>query len=392
MIPRLSNVICILLMVFASSGPVLAQQERIQIPELKGELSLGTAMKLSVPLPPVPNPNLTGDRYATVQYAIGIANNATNIQNLLTALSQIFPAKFGNSAGTYTVTITVSDLNNKQIVKQPIFSFQWSDKTQIIFLPQTVSQILQGALNGTLVNNMLVGSATTKLQISVEMNLQANRSLDFSLLQNAATAASSATLASYFPMPAATIPILNEITTLVNALYQNSQSSDIAIATQVPMIQTNSPTTAFMIINGPNNFSLKIPIAITVTTIQSELIGGDLTNGKFGSNQISVAAFGKVLPVAGQNLNIANLVATSTDADSMGARPLLAAVLAGQSYTQADVGARCLNLYNALNVYMSTFDARAMMYAFILGYGDKINKTACIGPMAPDLAAVGLQP
>jgi len=91
-------------------------------------------------------------------------------------------------------------------------------------------------------------------------------------------------------------------------------------------------------------------------------------------------------------------MATSEDAKFKRTRSLLDAVLAGSSYgkdpnnkKEEDLAERCGDLYDALNAFLSRYDSRAMFWAFLQRYGDRIDKNVCLSQRRrTELAEVGL--
>src|ERR1035441_3239598 len=164
--------------------PSFAQEAPSSVPPaLSGPVEISYHEKFSSsPGPVIAAAVGPGSGYASLRYSIGLPSDKQYIEQVFRYFAQAFPEKFGNSSGTYTVTITVTDLNGKVIAKNPILSFQWTKEMGFLFIEKTVSQIQQTTWKGTLVNEMLLGADTQRLKVSVEVYSQADRSLDFQLL------------------------------------------------------------------------------------------------------------------------------------------------------------------------------------------------------------------
>jgi hypothetical protein len=381
--------------------PSVAQDAPINIPPaLSGHLDISYHEKFLPSSGPILAAATPESGYISLRYSIGLPSDRQYIEQVLQYLSQIFPETFGNSSGTYTVTISVADLNGKLIVKNPILSFQWTKESGFLFIEKTVSQIQQTTWKGTLVSEMLLRPETSRLKVSVEVYSQADRSLDFQLLKKTSATFSSGALASYFPLPAATAPFLDAMTDLINDVYANSKKADLIDGEEIVMARTKAPIKSTINISGAQN-SYRIPIYLYVDVQDSRIINGDLEGGKFGPDQISTSIF-NTLAISmgdGKSVSIVELISSSADNSIKTARPLLDGVIAGGSYgkdpnnkKENDIAARCGSLYDALNLYLSRYDARAMFYAFVTNYGDRIDKEACLGPRKVELESVGLQP
>lgn len=383
------------------SVPSFAEDAPVSIPPvLSGPLEISYHEKLSFGPGPVIAAVAPGGGYASLRYSIGLPNDKQYIEQVLRYFAQTFPQKFGNSSGTYIVTITVADLNGKIIAKNPILSFQWTKESGFLFIEKTVSQIQQTTWKGTLINEMLLGPDTQRLKVSVEVYSQADRSLDFQLLKKTATTFGTGALASYFPLPAAAIPMLDAVTGLINDVYANSKKADLIEADEIVMIATKNPIkTAITIKDSQTAYT--IPVYFSVDAEDSRIIGGNLQGGKFGSDQFSISVFNTLsIPMGdGKSVSVVELISSSSNASIKAARPLLDALAGGGTYgkdpnnkKEDDIAVRCGSLYDALNTYLSRYDARAMFFAFVKNYGDRINKDACLGARQAELQSVGLVP
>lgn len=381
--------------------PSFAQEAPASVPpSLSGPLEVSYHEKFSSSSGPLIAAAGPGSGYASLRYSIGLPSDKQYIEQVLRYFAQTFPQKFGNSSGTYTVTITVTDLNGKLIAKNPILSFQWTKESGFLFIEKTVSEIQQTTWKGTLVNEMLLGPDTQRLKVSVEVYSQADRSLDFQLLKKTATTFSTGALASYFPLPAAAIPILDAVTGLINDVYANSKKADLIDAEEILMVATKTPIKSTITIKDSQN-AYNIPVYLFIDAEDSRIVGGNLQGGKFVRDQFSISVFNTLsIPMGdSKSVSVVELITTSSNASIKAARPLLDVLTGGGTYgkdpnnkKEDDIGPRCGSLYDALNTYLSRYDARAMFFAFVKNYGDRINKEACLGPRQAELQSVGLEP
>ena len=66
-----------------------------------------------------------GDGYATITYEIGSTSQRKNLEKWILWIANTLPASFGNTSGTYTITITIHDgLGKTLLAKEPILSVQ----------------------------------------------------------------------------------------------------------------------------------------------------------------------------------------------------------------------------------------------------------------------------
>src|SRR6476661_6234920 len=79
-----------------------------------------------IPGPVASAPVPASGGYATVKYSIGTPEQKARLQQIISTIATALPSQLGNSAGTYTVTLTMTDLGGNLLVKEPILSFQWT--------------------------------------------------------------------------------------------------------------------------------------------------------------------------------------------------------------------------------------------------------------------------
>jgi hypothetical protein len=294
--------------------------------------------------------------------------------------------------GTYTVTLTLTDIAGTPLVKEPILSFQWTKEKVFLFIEKTVTDAQKTNWSGTLVNQMPITDSNQRLKFSVEVYAQKDRSLDFDLLKKTAKTFSDGALAGFFPLPAAALPILGSVTDLINSLYSNSNKRNLVDQDELPMEATKKPIVA------PISFEdfKDIPVLITIETTQSRF-AADFADGKFKSKPDEAIFSNAGLALGTKPVGIVELISTSTDPKLKSTRALLDAVITGGTYgkdpnnkKEDNVGTLCGNLYDALNLYLSKYDARAMFWVFVTRYGDSLNKAACVGSRRAALSEVGL--
>lgn len=347
---------------------------------------------------PAATPLSPGDGYASVRCSIGTAPQKANLTRIIESLAPALRAKFGNSAGTYIINVTLTDTEGKILVKEPIVSFQWTRERQLFFINKTVSDVRKTSWTGTLVDRMLVNPANQRLKISIEALLQQDRSLDFDLIKKTAQAYSSSALASYLPLSLAALPMINSIADLLNGVYAKSVKQDLVDEDEFLLVQANPVRRADIVFTDEQQNKYAVPVLIIVDTQTSILVpSGKLTDGKFDKTKLSETLFNntKLQIAQGQNVNLVELITTSSDARYKATRTMLDALIAGNAYgkdpKQQDTSVRCADLYDALNAYLSKYDARAMFWAFFQKYGDQLLKDACINASRKsELDSVGL--
>jgi hypothetical protein len=265
--------------------------------------------------PPAPH-----NGYATVKYSIGTSQQKSRLRDLITTIATSLPARMGSSEGTYTVTITITDLNGKLLVKEPVLSFQWTVQKGFLFINTMVTDAQKTSWSGTLINDMPITEDNVNLRLSVEVFAQTGRSLDFDLLKKTAKSFSDGALAALFPLPAAAIPIIGSMTDLIASLYNNASKKNLVDQADLTMEETKSP------IRAPIRFANyePIPVLITVTTKPSRLADDIFADGKFKSKPDDVIFNNASLTVGGsKSVGIVELISTSTDPNLKSTRAML---------------------------------------------------------------------
>lgn len=382
-------VACLLAISFGSAG---AKEQSSEVPKKitfnsKVETEEGSAAVAAAPV--VPNGG-----YATITYSIGTPEQKARLQQIINTIATALPSQLGNSAGTYTVTLTMTDLGGNLLVKEPILSFQWTRERVFLLIDKTVDDARKTNWSGSLINQMPITEANQRLKFSVEVYAQKDRSLDFDLLKKTAKTFSDGALAALFPLPAAALPIMSSVTDLINSLYSNSSKRNLVDQSELAMEATKKP------IKAPINFENfeSIPVLVTITTTPSRFAPDGMVAGKFKSKP-DESIFGNAgLSLGGvKPVSIVELISTSTDAKLKSTRTMLDAITAGGTYgkdlsnkKEDNINILCGNLYDALNLYLSKYDARAMFWAFLSRYGANLDKAACVGSRQAALSEVGL--
>lgn len=344
---------------------------------------------------------LLGEGYATIRYVVGNSRDRDNVRAWIDFLARVIPPKYGNTSGTYTITITVSDQNGQTtLAKEPIISFQWDQQRKLIFLDQTVNDIQKSSWRGTLVRNLPIRGAGDEVRIGLEVYTLQDRSLDFSLVKQVAqTASSGASLLPHALLPAAAVPVIDTLGGLLNDFYKQENKKTLVSESSEALTQTKQPISYPITFQNPQDGkTYELPVGITIDTRQSRLVDAPLVDSKFNASALSLTIFANAaIPLAGKDVSIVELITTSSDPNVKSTRPLLDTLTSGQSYgldpnnkKEANVGPLCGNLYDALNKYLSPYDARAMFWAFLTKYKGQVQVGDCLGQLKSELELVGL--
>lgn len=338
-----------------------------------------------------PTPIQPGNGYTTIQYSIGTSEQRKNLTGWMKWLAAALPSTIGNSSGTYVVTLRVKGAGNLDI-HEPIISIEWTTEKAFLFFDKTINDVAKTQWAGTLIDEMRISETNRKLQFSVEISFHKDRSLDFAFLQQASKTGSAGSLLSLLPLPAASLPILDSVTSLINSFYTNSTKEDVVNSEE---IDTSANLTKWVNLTiEASNQTVNIPINLQIAVKNSRLVEGGLQGGRFDKTKISETLIdsAQVVLTPGKVVSLIELVATANDERSKRTRGLLDALQGGVPYTKDDLGVRCGDLVTALDSYLSKPDARAVFWAFLQRYANQIDRDKALGAgtLRPELAALGL--
>ena len=149
--------------------------------------------------------------YGSVSYKIGERSQREYLKRAITAFTDSLPAKFGNTAGTYTITINVTDATGKDLAREPILTFQWQTQRAFFFIDKIVDRLQSTGWSGTLVDQALLTDATHRIRVGVTVTQSSERSMDFDSLQKVAKMFSEGALVSFLPFPASTLGVITSV-------------------------------------------------------------------------------------------------------------------------------------------------------------------------------------
>jgi hypothetical protein len=313
-------------------------------------------------------------------------------------MAATLPEQFGNGAGTYTVTMSLKDRNDKLLAREPIIAFSWTRESGFLFIEKAVTEVLKTSWRGSLVHQVPIRSANERLRLEIELLYQKDRSLDFELVKKTAKTFSEGALAGLAPLPAASVPVLGAIGELLNAFYAGSQKKTLVEQDEIAFTGEKTIKTSKIRFTDGNGNRFDVPLVVTIETQRARL--APLKDGKFDASSLTENIIAAEFTVGdGKSVPILELMATSDHAQLKVTRPLLDSVMNGKEYgrdannaKEKDVGFRCGALYEGFHLYLSQHDARALFWAFLRRYGDRTDRTACLGERAAELEAVNLKP
>jgi hypothetical protein len=327
--------------------------------------------------------------YGTVTYKIGEHSEREYLKKAISAFTDTLPKKFGNSEGTYTIAIVVKDGTGKELAKEPILTFQWKNQRVFFFIDKLVEQLRSTQWSGTLVDQLLVTDTTRRYKIGVEVFFSDNRSMDFESLKKTSKLFSEGALASFLPLPATAIGIINAASDIVDLFYSGSRKETLAEFDEFDVKASPQTYTVPVKFRGDEGRSWSLPIKISLEANQSRYM-----SGPFDAGNLTVGIVGEknftVVTAKGSAVKASLIEMLRSSDEFPEARALLDSVAAGKKFdgnVQTSSGA----LYAALGNFQSIYDARALFWAFLKQNGTLLDVNACLaGGRKEELEKSGL--
>ncbi len=332
--------------------------------------------------------------YASIQYKIGEKADRDYLRKAISAFVQTLPKKFGDSEGTYTISIIVKDATGKELVKEPILNFQWTKKQAFLIIEKVVEQLQATNWSGSLINDVLVADGTGHYEVGVEVFQSSSRAMDFESLKKTSQLFTEGALSMFLPLPGAATGLITAVGDVIDLFYSGSTKATLAEFEQVAV--TSMPHTHMWAIkfkqetNG-QEIPWTLPIQITVSSRPSRFM-----SGAFNPANVSVAmadektftiVTAKAQPYKASLLDLIR----GSDAHPE-VRGFLDAIAAKRN-DEGETDSNCGALYSAIGNYLSIYDARALFWAFVRRHGALVEKTACLsGGRREELEQIGLLP
>lgn len=329
--------------------------------------------------------------YGTVAYKIGERSEREReyLKKAILAFTGALPEKFGNSNGTYTITIVVKDGSGKELAKEPILTFQWKNERVFFFIDKVVEQLQSTQWAGTLVDQLLVTDSTRRYRIGVEVFFSNSRAMDFESLKKTSKLFSEGALASFLPLPATAVGVIGAVGEIVDLFYSGSRKETLVEFDEFE-VMTEPQTYAVPVkFRDDQGRPWTLPIKIILSSNQSRYMGGP-----FKASEVTTAIIGEkshtVVTAKGSAVKASLLDLLRSSDDHSDVRTLLDAVAANKKF-DGDTNAACGALYGALSNYLSTYDARSLFWAFVKTKSSLLDQAACLaGGRKEELERLGL--
>jgi hypothetical protein len=341
----------------------------------------------------VPVPSIQpGGGYATIGYSIGTTAQRKNLAAWIRWLASALPTTIGHSTGTYVVTLRIKGEGNNLDIHEPIISIEWTTERAFLFFDKTINDVGKTQWAGTLFDEVRISETNRRLQFSVEVSFHKERSLDFEFLKQASKTGAAGSLLSLLPLPAASLPILDTVTSLISNFYANSTSEELVNSEEIDVTASFGKVTDLTI--QASDQTVSIPINLQVSVKKSRLVEGGLVDGKFDKTKISETLFetAQIVITPGKAIGLAELLVTANDEKAKRTRGFLDALQTGAPYKKDDLAVRCGDLVTALDSFVSRADARAVFWAFLQRYANQVDRNSALGSgtLRDELASLGL--
>jgi len=333
--------------------------------------------------------------YASIRYKIGEKADRPYLRKAINAFVQTLPKKFGDSEGTYTISIIVKDVTGRELVKEPILNFQWTKKQAFLIIEKVVEQLQATNWSGSLINDVLVADGTGRYRIGVEVFQSSSRAMDFESLKKTSQLFTEGALAMFLPLPGAATGLITAVGDIIDLFYSGSTKATLAEFEEVEV--TTSPQTHLAEIkfkqqtSGGQETPWTLPIQITVSSRPSRFM-----LGTFHPDNVSVAMADEktftIVTAKAQPYKASLLELIRGSETHPEVRGFLDAIAAKRK-DEGDTDSNCGALYSAIGNYLSIYDARALFWAFVRRHGALIEKSACLsGGRREELEQIGLTP
>lgn len=327
--------------------------------------------------------------YGTVSYKIGERSEREYLKKAITAFTDTLPSKFGNSEGTYTITVIVKDGTGKELAKEPILTFQWKNQRVFFFIDKLVEQLQSTQWSGTLVDQLLVADGTRRYKIGVEVFFSNSRSMDFDSLKKTSKLFSEGALASFLPLPATAVGVINAVSDIVDLFYSGSRKETLVEFDDFEVMTSPESYSVPVKFRDVDGRPWTLPIRINLEANQSRFM-----SGPFDASNVVVSIVGEksftVVTAKGATVK-ASLIELLRSSDQFpDARALLDSVAANRRF-EGNMQTASGSLYAAIGNFLSIYDARALYWAFLKHNETLIDLNACLaGGRKEELQQVGL--
>lgn len=327
--------------------------------------------------------------YGTVAYKIGERSERQYLKKAILAFTDTLPEKFGNSEGTYTITIVVKDGAGKELAKEPILTFQWKNQRVFFFIDKLVEQLQSTQWAGTLVDQLLVTDSTRRYKIGVEVFFSNSRAMDFDSLKKTSKLFSEGALASFLPLPATAVGVISAVGEIVDLFYSGSRKETLVEFDEFD-VMTDPQTYAVPVkFRDGEGRPWSLPIKMTLVSNQSRYM-----SGPFDARNLTVAIIGEkshtVVTAKGTPVKASLLELLRSSDEHAEVRGLLDTIAANKRF-EGNTHSACGALYGALSNYLSTYDARSLYWAFVKQHSPVLDLAACLaGGRREELEKLGL--